>query len=81
MSSYYVERRGVLASETVVRRDRLAELERKAAVVDAYEAAAREMRNRQGAMLARPQRDEYATGYLDALREFAELVVRHGSGE
>lgn len=75
MADYYTTRRGVLAAETVVDRRRLVDLERKAAVVDAYEDAARDMRDRQAEYLYRPERDAFADGWLAALREYAELVV------
>lgn len=80
MPDYYTERRGVLPSEVVVKRTRLEELERKERAHDAYMAATRRMRVRQDEMLrAKAQGGEiggYAFGWLAAMREFAEEVVK-----
>ena len=64
--------------EVIVKRDRLAALERTERAHDAYMRATEKMRSRQVAILdaveagkGTPRHD----GWLDAMREFAEAVV------
>lgn len=76
---YYRERRGVRASEAVIDRAELDTLRRMARRGQDYEAAARIMRADHAAMLDRATRDpddEYARGWLAAIRLFSERVLR-----
>lgn len=79
MPDYYTERRGVRSSEAVIDRKELERLRTMARRGEAYEAAARTMRNRHVVMAERRQSnpdDEYVRGWLDGLRELVALIVR-----
>jgi len=78
--TYYRERVGVRSSEEVIDRKELERLRTMARRGIDYEAAAREMRNKHVVMLERYIRtpdDRYAEGWLAAIREFSEMVVRN----
>lgn len=67
--------------ETIVKRSRLADLERKEQAHDAYLRAVMKMRDRRMGVSARAQDTaagprEWSNGWLAALREFAEEVAR-----
>ena len=79
--TFYRERVGVRSSEEVIDRKELGRLRMMARRGEDYEAAARQMRNKHVVMLERYIRtpdDRYAEGWLAAIREFSELVVRPG---
>jgi len=78
MNTFYRERVGVRSSEEVIDRKELERLRTMARRGIDYEAAAREMRNHHAVMLERYIRtpgDQYAAGWLAAIREFSSLVV------
>lgn len=82
--SYYRERVGVRRSEEVIERTELERLRLMARRGTNYEAAARSVRNDHAVMLERSRLspdDEYARGWLAAMRELAERVVRGGGDE
>lgn len=73
------------SNEVIVKRDRLAELERIKRAHDAYMAATEKMRVRQVEVLDKQfdargngasGKAEWCSGWLACLREFAEEVVR-----
>ena len=77
--TFYRERVGVRSHEEVIDRKELARLRRMARAGEDYEAAAREMRNRHARILEsyiRTPNDRWAEGWLAAIREFSEMVVR-----
>ena len=79
-NTFYRERVGVRSSEEVIDRRELDRLRTMARRGIDYEAAARLMRNKHVVMLERYIRtsdDRYAEGWLAAIREFSELVVRN----
>ncbi len=78
-TEFYVQPRGVRSSESVIDRKELERLRWLARRGEAYEDAARSMRNRHAEVLERYVRNptEHDRGWLAALREFAEMVVRH----
>jgi len=83
--TFYRERVGVRSSEEVIDRKELSHLRMMARRGADYEAAAREFRNRHLDMLQK-QRDahlagrhdkvQWCAGWLAAIREFSELVVK-----
>jgi len=82
--TFYRERVGVRKSEEVIDGRELERLRVMAARGTDYEAAARSMRNDHARMLERSRQnpdDEYVRGWLAAMRELAERVVRGGSDE
>lgn len=79
--TFYRERVGVRSSEEVIDRKELERLRTMAERGSAYESAARSMRGPHAAMIERRAADpgdEYARGWLAAMRELGERIV--GSG-
>jgi len=83
--TFYRERVGVRSHEEVIDRKELERLRMMARRGADYEAAARQFRNRHAEILEK-QRDAHLTGHADkvqwcagwlaAIREFSELVVK-----
>lgn len=79
MNSYYIGRHGVRKTEEIIDRKELEHLRMMARRGADYEAGAKAMRGKHAEMLEQYIRnpgDRYTEGWLAAIRELSEKIVR-----